>query len=139
MQKHGPRQLRNKRRRGTSTIEMALILPILVLLVVACIDFGRFGYWFVSVSNAAREGAWYATAFPSTGDVDVWKASVAEACAEEMGVDAAAMPADWVSTQLIGSDRVQVTVQYPFRMLVNWPAFADEYTISQRVEMRVID
>ena len=139
MQNISPGRLCRESRRGTTMIEMALILPILIMLVVACIDFGRFGYWFVSVTNAAREGAWHATAFPRHNDAAIWQAQIAEVCAKEMGVDAAAMPAGWVSVDTTGTDQVGVTVAYGFEMLIRWPTFAETYTISRRTEMRALD
>lgn len=54
-------------------VEFALILPILVLLLVMAIDFGRVFFGWVSLTNAARIGANYAAQFPDTwetGDAD---------------------------------------------------------------------
>lgn len=42
---------------GQSLVEFALILPILLLLIVAVIDFGWIFFAKVSMNNAAREGA----------------------------------------------------------------------------------
>jgi Flp pilus assembly protein TadG len=48
-----------KRRRdaGQSLVEMALVLPILLLILLAIFDFGRAIYAYNIVSNSAREGA----------------------------------------------------------------------------------
>jgi Flp pilus assembly protein TadG len=45
------------RERGAAAVEMALILPLLLLIVGGIIDFGRFFYTQNIVVNAAREGA----------------------------------------------------------------------------------
>jgi Flp pilus assembly protein TadG len=45
------------RERGAAAVEMALILPFLLLLVGGIVDFGRFFYTQNIVVNAAREGA----------------------------------------------------------------------------------
>ncbi len=50
-----PRQ--SRRERGAAAVEMALILPLLLLIVGGIIDFGRFFYTQNIVVNAAREGA----------------------------------------------------------------------------------
>jgi Flp pilus assembly protein TadG len=42
---------------GQGLVEFALIFPVLVLLIMGIVDFGRAIYAFNSVSNAAREGA----------------------------------------------------------------------------------
>ena len=45
--------------RGTATVEMALTLPILILIVLGSTDLGRLFYDAVAVSNAARAGLSY--------------------------------------------------------------------------------
>jgi hypothetical protein len=50
--------------RGQSLVEMALILPILLLLVVGIVDLGRAFNNHVIITNAAREGARYASRYP---------------------------------------------------------------------------
>jgi Flp pilus assembly protein TadG len=40
-------------------VELALVLPILLLLLVGVIEIGRFSYYSILVSNAARAGAQY--------------------------------------------------------------------------------
>lgn len=44
------------RERGAAAVEMALVLPLLILLVGGIIDFGRAFMTQVVVTNAAREG-----------------------------------------------------------------------------------
>ena len=46
--------------RGQAMVEFALVLPILALLLVMAIDFGRVFFGWVSLTNAARIGANYA-------------------------------------------------------------------------------
>jgi Flp pilus assembly protein TadG len=55
------------RARGQALVELAIVLPILVLLLVIAIDFGRVFQTVVGVTNAAREGAVWAAVHP--GDV----------------------------------------------------------------------
>ena len=45
--------------RGQSLVEMALVLPILLVLVIGAIEFGRLFYTKIVITNAAREGAYY--------------------------------------------------------------------------------
>jgi Flp pilus assembly protein TadG len=51
----------NRRDRGAAAVEMALVLPILLLLVFGIIDFGRMLHTQIQLSEAAREGARAAT------------------------------------------------------------------------------
>lgn len=55
-------------RAGTSTVEMALVLPLLLLLVFSGMEFGlAFSRW-QTLSNAAREGARLGVVFRSPCD-----------------------------------------------------------------------
>jgi len=47
-------------------VELALILPILLLLVIGALEFGRMFYTKIILTNAAREGAYYMTTHSST-------------------------------------------------------------------------
>jgi hypothetical protein len=49
-------------RRGQALVEFALIVPVMLLMLVIAIDFGRLFFSYIEVSNAAREGANYAAA-----------------------------------------------------------------------------
>lgn len=42
---------------GASAVELALLLPLLVLLLLGTIDFGRVFYGAITITNAARAGA----------------------------------------------------------------------------------
>jgi len=44
---------------GQSMVEFALILPILLLMVLGVVDFGRAFFTYEALANAAREGARY--------------------------------------------------------------------------------
>ena len=46
---------------GVTLVEFALVMPVLVLVIVACLDFARALNAYVTVANAAREGARYAS------------------------------------------------------------------------------
>lgn len=46
-----------QRRRGQSMVEMALILPAILVLFLGIIDFGWYLYNYVALDNAARRGA----------------------------------------------------------------------------------
>jgi hypothetical protein len=77
--------------RGQSLVEFALILPILVLLLVGILDFGRAVYAFNTVNNAARQGARLAI-------VDQTVAHIQERAATEatnLGIDPADVEVDF--------------------------------------------
>jgi Flp pilus assembly protein TadG len=57
-------------RRGQALVEFALIVPVLMLILVIAIDFGRLFFSYIEVSNAAREGANYAAAHAADSPFD---------------------------------------------------------------------
>ena len=62
------RPRRAARSRGQTIVEFALILPVLILLLLMAIDFGRVFLGWISLNNAARVGANYAALHPHGWD-----------------------------------------------------------------------
>lgn len=58
------RQVHNRRRRGQSTVEMALSMVVLTFLFQGVFDLGRAYYALVMLNNAVSEGAHWAASFP---------------------------------------------------------------------------
>jgi Flp pilus assembly protein TadG len=50
---------------GQSLVEFALIIPLLLLLVMGTVDFGRVFYIKIALQSAAREGAYYLSYNPT--------------------------------------------------------------------------
>lgn len=51
-------------RRGQSLTEFALVLPVLLVVVLFALDFGRAFFSWVTITNASRIGANYAAMYP---------------------------------------------------------------------------
>ncbi len=121
--RHRPRQLS----RGAAATELAVILPVLVTILLGCVDFGRFAYNYIAVTNAARAGAAYAMMNNyTTSTYSTWVSNITAAAQAEMtgqaGYNSANMTvaAPVVTVEASGLRRVQVTVSYPFQTVVNW-------------------
>ena len=82
-----------ERTRGQAMVEFALILPLLVLLLVMALDFGRVFFGWVSATNAARIGANYAGSNPNLGTNAGQRAEYADLLANSV-VGCALNPAD---------------------------------------------
>lgn len=54
-----------KREKGQSMVELAFILMFLLILLSGIIDIGRMMYEYLSMRDAAQEGAGYAAVYPS--------------------------------------------------------------------------
>lgn len=47
--------------KGQAMIELALLLPLILVLLIGIIEIGRLAYYYIEVSDAARAGAQYAS------------------------------------------------------------------------------
>jgi Flp pilus assembly protein TadG len=56
--------------KGHSLVEMALVLPVLLLILAGVLDLGRLYYAYVAVSDAAAEGVTYAAIHPEESKRD---------------------------------------------------------------------
>jgi len=112
---------RRRRRadRGAELIELAIVLPILLLVLAAIIDFGFLFQKWESLTNAAREGARIATLPGYTGgaggDVEARIRSYLNATGMPAGP--AVIPPVAYSTETLPSGKTvslaTVTVSYP--------------------------
>ena len=116
-----------RKRRGAAAVELAILLPLMVLLTLGSVDFGRFAYNFIAVTNAARAGAAYAMMNNYTSTTyNTWVNSVTAAAQAEMTGQAGYIPSNMtvtapvVTVESSGLRRVQLTVSYPFQTVVNW-------------------
>ena len=62
---------RMKRNRGQSMVETALVLPIIILLLVAIIDFGLLFNNYIVLANATREASRKAAVGASDADIEL--------------------------------------------------------------------
>lgn len=67
MQSRASTLVRNDRPRGQALVETALLLPLLLILLLGAVDFGRIFFGWVAVTNATRVAANYAATHP-----DAW-------------------------------------------------------------------
>ncbi len=54
----------HRRRRGQSLVELAIALPMLLLLMLGTLDLGRMFFDYIQLRNAVREGAAYGARAP---------------------------------------------------------------------------
>ena len=121
-------------RRGTATVELAVVLPLLVLLVVIGVDFARVYYHDLTLINAARTAAQYASAHPdNVGKTEEIK-KVALADAKNLSPDP---DVDVESSTEDGIQYVTVTVTWNFSTVVDYPGVPRPLTLTRSVKMRV--
>ncbi len=107
------RRLR-KGEHGQALVEMALVLPLFLLLLFGVMEMGRIGYAYVSVNNAAREGGRVATIGGSDDDI---RNSINNATTS---LDLANLSINITPTQAlrISGQGVTVQVSYPVQLII---------------------
>ena len=132
------RQDRNTRRTqsGQEMVELAILLPLLLLFVFGVLDLGRVFHAAITITNAAREGARYGMIYPDDIPAIV-TATLREA--ENSGID---MSSSTVNVNCeFGCGRgtaLEVTVQYDFTFIMAGFVFPDStLTIIRSAEMIV--
>lgn len=126
---------------GQELMEFAIMLPLLLLILIGVIDLGRAFHATITIANASRTGARYATShgFESVGGVLTVDSSAvgsrAQAEAQNSGISL-----DSVSVNCPGGcsrgGPVVVTVTHDFRFLFN--AFIGSgFNMSHATEMKI--
>jgi Flp pilus assembly protein TadG len=109
---------------GQSVVEMALAFPILLLLLLAVIDFARIMDAGIVMTNAAREGARYGSMDPDLTEADIQQLVVNDILGSGTNVTVMSDFATSNVTVEIGADDVTVTITYDFQLwfggLINW-------------------
>jgi Flp pilus assembly protein TadG len=107
--------------RGAALLETAVTLPIILMICVGVVEFGRAYQTWQVLTNAAREGARVATV-RGTSDLDVESAVRSFMAAEQLG-DAGTAPVAIKRQVAFGSKTAtEVTIQYPFSFILLDPA-----------------
>ncbi|WP_404310836.1 TadE/TadG family type IV pilus assembly protein [Neorhodopirellula lusitana] len=129
-------------RQGSTATEFAIALPLLLLLAIACCDFGRIIQYRQVVANAARTGAHTGATkqFTEYSAVD-WEQRVRESVSSELAslssLDESANEVSVsTSVDLDGIKRVVVEVSIPFETLVHWPVLPSDVTLFHHAEFR---
>ena len=126
---------------GQSMIEMALLLPLMLVLIVMALEFGRLFFTRIVITNAAREAAYYLSLNPSDSSNAILAAQIEAANSGVPGVSVSITN----QSSYGGEQSVEVTVTTDLRdfhmlNLIN-NTFAingtrhDFFSISSSVEM----
>ncbi|MCH4890437.1 pilus assembly protein [Acidaminobacter sp. JC074] len=100
-----------KNEKGQSLVEFALLIPILILILMAIIEFGFMFNTYITVSNASREGA-------RLGSVGATNAEISQRVLEA----APNLDADRISISISpgnrnSGDMINVTIEYDYEII----------------------
>ncbi len=141
--------------RGQSAVELAFIVPVLLLLLLIVIDFGRVFFVAVGVHNAARAGAQYGSysttlagdspgmttaATTDGGSLPGFSVTNASTCTCKVS-DPQTTPLCTAATGDCTSDPdaifVEVDTQATFTTLLDYPGIPNSTTLTGKAVMQV--
>lgn len=154
-----------KENRGSALLELALVLPIFVLAIVGSAEFGRFEYYSIEATNAARAGAAYAaqgTAFAATSNLSaiqtaakndapdltsVATMTVTSSTACQCDTSGVFTPTGTTESATTAASTctspgkiisyVQVNTSAPLSTILSWPGFPSSITLQGQAVMRI--
>jgi len=135
-----PRSRWDRQQRGANLVEMALVLPLLLMLLMGVVDVGRAFYSYVTLTNAVREGARFASRFPYDGNDGIIEGLVVERVRQEPGLYDIPAEAIEVTTDGLGDPKgspITVTGSLAFDTFVGGMFAMDPLTITTSATMRI--
>lgn len=99
---------------GQALVEMALVLPLFLLLLFGVIEMGRVGYAYVTVSNAARAGGRIATIGGTDPDIN----STVQNAATSLNPASLTITITPPQNQRLSGQEVTVQVSYPVQLII---------------------
>lgn len=119
-------------RRGQALTEMAIVLPLLVLLVLAAVDYSRVFFYFQQVESAAGAGAQIGC-LSSNNAVNT--TLIASNALLQMSGMTNLSPS--VTSTCAGSN-LSVTVTATYSTFIAWPFLPTNVALRRTVNMRVL-
>lgn len=120
------------RRRGQALTEMAIVLPLLVLLLLAAVDYSRVFFYFQQVESAAAAGA-------QIGCLNSGNAANTNLISSNALLQTAGMASLSPSvTSSFNNTNLSVTVSATFRPFIAWPFLPTNVVLQRTVNMRVL-
>ena len=104
-------------RRGQALVELALVLPIILVLVIGMLEFARAWNLHQALTDATREGTRRAVLANAVWDQDSVRAAVWRGLAQA-GYDPAYATVNIGGTWKTSGQNVNVNVQFPYRFWV---------------------
>jgi Flp pilus assembly protein TadG len=121
-----------KSNRGQNLVEVALLLPVLLLILAGMVDLGRGMHAYTIITNAAREGARYGCMYP-----DDTTGIQQHAINEAAGAGLELTPSSIHISSLSSGNPIRVTVTYDLPLVTGLIAGGDTLQIQNSVEMIV--
>jgi Flp pilus assembly protein TadG len=121
-------------RRGVAVVELAILLPLLVFLFVITVDFARVYYFSLTLQNAARAGAMYASD-PHVANESPFASTRAAALSDATNLSPSPTITQASGTDASGRSYVEVTAAYSFKSITGYLGIPKLLNITRSVRM----
>ncbi|MGH7171277.1 MAG: TadE/TadG family type IV pilus assembly protein [Gemmataceae bacterium] len=128
--------VRQPARRGSASVELALLLPLLGLFFLITVDFARLYYHYSIVTNCARNGALYGSD-PTSASESPYSDLTTAALADAPDLSPQPTVSSANGTDSSGNPYVEVTVVYAFTTISSYPGLSNPISLTRTVRMRV--
>jgi Flp pilus assembly protein TadG len=115
---------------------MALLAPPLAFLAVVTVDFGRILYASSTISNCARNGAFY-SCDPDYTSTSPYTSIQQAALADAGNLSPTPTVTSSTGNDTMGNQYIAVTVSYQFQTLMSYPGIPSSTNLSRTVQMRI--
>ena len=142
------RSMKVNQERGTSTLELAIAVPILLLMLLAIVDLGGLLYTGIEVANAARAGVAYGIQSAKESDLTGMQTAAVNDAGNVTGLTATASQFCTCSNgnaQKCSSGKgncqdwrtyVEVDTQASYQTLISYPGIPSPITVTGKAVMR---
>jgi Flp pilus assembly protein TadG len=117
-------------------VELAILFPLLLLIAFGVLDLGRLFHSSITIANAAREGARLGT-FDPTDVPGIVAATQAEAQSSGIDLSGSTIAVSCPDGSCGSGLPVQVTIQYPFQLVMGFIFPDPNLTLGGAAEMIV--
>ena len=135
--------LNRRSRAGAATVELAVLLPVLCFLFVIAIDYARVFYYSLTMENAARNGAYYASDYPGIYSYQTAEqvtladlSNLSPAPTVEIRYSTVS-DGPFDSAAPISTGYVQVQVTWTFNSITRFPGVPNTTILVRRCHMKV--
>ncbi len=123
---------------GQSAVELAILLPLLMLILVGCLDVGRAFLVWMALANGSREGARYACTHPTDDRLVIEEQIRGDILAE--GLSAGALGFDIrIPQETGGGAPVKVTAVYSMPMMTSFLFGGRPLVIRAATQMMIVE
>ena len=129
---------RTRQRRGASACELALLAPLLAFILLVCVDFCRVFFAYTTITNAARNGALWASD-PLAASQSPYTTLLAAVQADATNLNPTLTSSNVTAatgTDGQGNATAGVVVTYQFNLVSHYLGFSS-INLSRQVMMRV--